>query len=253
MVLAAAVCGWLLASGCPGPSVAPEGTPVVHERAGLGCASDLECGLDRCDSVTYPGGACVGSCGSASDCPPVDAGPAQVCLGSGSAALCLRGCESDGGCLRQGWLFQPSARGRLCLPDCTRAPQSCAGAGLECNQFLRRCETPLPADAGLFGLCGFTSNCAAPGACIALNGQDGDGGLCAPPCDANATVDAGCPASSACLVRRLNPDGGIDGLCAIPCGSVGSTAGCAPGTRCQSLPAGTRPDGGALSQLLCAP
>ena len=253
VILAAAVCGWLLASACPAPDVAPAGLAVAHERAGLGCGSDFECGLDRCAAIGYPGGACVGACGAASDCPAVDAGPAQVCLGSGATAVCLRGCETGGGCLRSGWLCQPSARGSLCLPDCTLAPQSCSGAGLECNPFLRRCQTELPRDAGPFGACGLLSNCAAPATCLGLDGQAGDGGLCASLCDGNATADAGCPSGATCLLRRLNPDGGTDALCAVPCNAVGSTAGCAPGTRCQSLPAGTRPDGGALSQLLCAP
>ncbi len=73
-------------------------------RAGLGCYTDSQCGDDVCNLPLFPGGACVGTCDDAGNCPDnPDAGPPQVCLGAPGVGACLRGCESDGGCIREGW------------------------------------------------------------------------------------------------------------------------------------------------------
>lgn len=246
----AAVGSALAVVACPGPSIAPEGTPVTHERAGLACAADPDCGLDRCDRDRFPGGSCVGTCDVNRKCPQGDGGVGQVCLGEPSTGGCLRGCEADGSCLRAGWLCQDSAGGRVCLPDCRQAPRFCGGAdaGTTCNTANGLCQAPLPADAGEYGLCGTTSSCASGAECLALVGQGADGGFCTTPC---VIADGGgCPGVGRCAVTEAIPDGGVEGRCAQEC-DAGSE--CAAGLKCLSVPAGTLGDGGARSLGLCAP
>lgn len=244
---AAAVAAWTCATACPGPQVAPEGEATVHQRAGLACAADLDCGLDRCERDLFPGGACVGTCDSARACPHPDGTPAQVCLGDAGTGGCLRGCEADGGCARAGWLCQATGGAKVCLPHCRDAPALCGApdGGRSCNDVTGLCQAPLPADAGLYGLCGVSAACAGGGECLSLAGQAGQGGICTAPCGDGGS----CPGSGACLVEERQVDGGTAGRCAMGCAGAGP---CAAGS-CQQFQAGTEADGGARWVGICAP
>ena len=232
------------------------GDAIGHTRAGLGCYTDPQCGLDKCNLALFPGGACVGTCDSQGACPYIpDAGPPQVCLGEPNTGACLRGCESDGGCIRDGWLCQPTANGgNVCLPDCRTDAVLCASVGtdFQCSTSDGICRVSLAADAGLFGDCNGLEECQASAICLALSGQQGDGGFCTVPCT-TAGGDT-CPSGGACVVSQGLADGGSEDLCGVPCGTeTDGGPGCQSGLSCQQFAGGTMPDGGTIWLALCAP
>ncbi|MBS2021801.1 MAG: hypothetical protein JST92_05285 [Deltaproteobacteria bacterium] len=250
-IASAVITAAIVYSCSSGPEQAPEGTPLTHQRAGLACTSDSQCGDDRCDTTKFPGGACVGTCDSSGACPQyADAGAGQVCLGAATTGGCLRGCETDGGCVRTGWICQASPNGNVCLPDCRQAPALCdtADGGVVCNTTSGLCQAPLPPDAGAYGFCGVTSSCMNGGECLAINGQGADGGICTFPC--NVADGGGCISPGSCVVTETALDGGAEGRCAVTCDAG---AECNPGLTCVGVPAGSLADGGAATIGLCAP
>lgn len=263
LLLATALGAAWLVVGCPA-GTAPDGPGIGHSRAGLGCYTDSQCGLDACNTNLFPGGACVGTCDDAGSCPDdPDAGPPQVCMGAPDQGGCLRGCELDGGCIREGWICQDGPNGaagggRVCLPDCRSDGVLCTSVpGTECSISDGICRVSISADAGLYGACGGTEQCANSASCLSLDGQAGDGGYCTVVChpdDLDAGIADSCRPFGRCLVAAALEDGGSESFCAQLCSTAPDAgATCSSGLSCQEIAGGTLPDGGILPLPLCAP
>ena len=208
--------------------VAPETDKLSSGVAGAMCSSDGDCAGGRCDTedpfmMSYPGGYCSGRCLADSDC--CEGGACNVVL-PGMVASCVRKCESDADCKRDGYRCRMGFVTRQCMPGDKPLPDGVAGKACEgdsdCGGVAMGCMKQTPGIAGM--------------------GQTPlPGGYCTQRCGDNSDCGAG-------AICSLNAGGAFAvGLCYKTCAAVSE---CRDGYACRSLFGML---GGQSVQNVCAP
>jgi hypothetical protein len=184
---------------------------------GASCTSHGECPGNVC-SDAWPNRYCTAGCSAG--CPPDEA----VCS-TEQGNNCLRRCEVQSDCMREGYACVPSGpfgEGG-CQPDCRVFPLHCTPA--LCNCLLGSCQ---PAGVLEFGArCHPQTDACAPtdAACVVMNAQAPDRGFCTRLCASDEDCDFVGGAPGQCTVHRPEGD-----LCGWRCALSGES--CPAGWTC---------------------